>query len=158
MTALHTEIDVTKRHWGAEPHQFFRREVGSQWAHPALRLCAAPAASSKRALWRSAHRGWVLSVPLKRPDTPPLHTTPPSLLCSNRRTKALFHLLQHSALEKQLAAILLDVPLHLKCFCQELSFTPLLKDVPPLRNLFFLSRTHTTIVHVSNNLELQLTL
>lgn len=38
MTPPLTQIDVTKRHWGAKAHKFFKLEARSQWAHAALSL------------------------------------------------------------------------------------------------------------------------
>lgn len=72
MTPPLTQIDVTKRHWGAKAHQFFKLEARSQWAHAALSLSldAPLAAPSKRALWGTARRDWALSVHLKHPHSP----------------------------------------------------------------------------------------
>lgn len=75
MTASLAQIDLTKQHWGTEPHQFFKHETRLRWAHPALCLDVAPAASSKRALWRAARRDWALSVPIKAPRPP---SSPPT--------------------------------------------------------------------------------
>lgn len=80
MTASLTQVDRTKPHWGAPNRiNFLKLRRGrSELIYPALCLDAAPAASSKRALWRAARRHCVLSVPLKGPDPPHSPLSPPT--------------------------------------------------------------------------------